>query len=106
MAPGGRDLDHPAAAVLPGGLGEAGAHLVKVWAALVVLTGLLAGLSRLGPAAALAGLLAITPAKAWLVLRHFMHLREEGPLLRGIVMVALGSLVIYFALLFADAAYR
>ena len=35
-----------------------------------------------------------------------MHLRWEGPLLKGVVLVALGTLLIFFALLFADVAFR
>ena len=81
-------------------------HLIKVWAALAALTALLALLSRAGPAAAVAGLLTLTPLKAWLVLRHFMHLGREGFLLRAVPAVGLATLVIYFALLYSDAAYR
>jgi cytochrome c oxidase subunit 4 len=81
---------------------------VKVWLALLGLTGLLVGVSRLGPAPALAlaGLLLITPLKAGLVLYFFMHLRDEGPLLRAVPLIALGTLLIFFALLFTDVAYR
>lgn len=82
------------------------AFYLKVWALLVALTALLALLSRLGPAPALIGLLTITPLKAWLVLWHFMHLKEEGPLLRTVLLVALATLLIFFLLLFADAAFR
>ena len=85
---------------------EGAGSLVKVWAALMGLTVLLTLLSRLGPTAALGGLLTLTPLKAWLVLRYFMHLREEGFLLRVVPVVALGTLIIYFALLFSDAGFR
>ncbi|HLO67601.1 MAG TPA: cytochrome C oxidase subunit IV family protein [Holophaga sp.] len=76
------------------------------WAALLVLTAALAALSRLGPAPALLGLLLLTPTKAWLVLRHFMHLKGEGLLLRVVPAVALGTLLIYLSLLFSDVAFR
>jgi len=79
---------------------------LRVWAALVALTGLLVLVSRLGPAPALAGLLTVTPLKAGLVFWFFMHLREAGALLRTVLLAALGTLVIFFALLFADAAFR
>jgi cytochrome c oxidase subunit 4 len=82
------------------------APYVKVWLALVLLTGLLALVSRFGQDLAVLGLLTITPLKAGLVFYFFMHLRDEGLLLRGIVAVALGTLLIFFALLFADAALR
>ena len=79
---------------------------VKVWLALVALTLALALLSRVGPRAALAGLLLLTPLKAGLILAFFMHLRHEGPLLRGVPVVALGTLLIFFALLYCDLAFR
>jgi cytochrome c oxidase subunit 4 len=79
---------------------------VKVWLALLALTGLLAAVSRMGQDTALLGLLTITPLKAGLVLFFFMHLRDEGILLKGLVLVTLGTLLIFFALLFADAALR
>jgi cytochrome c oxidase subunit 4 len=79
---------------------------IKVWVALLLLTGLLVTLSRFGQTAAVWGLLTITPLKAGLVFYFFMHLRYEGPLLKGVVLVTLGTLLIFFALLFADVAFR
>jgi cytochrome c oxidase subunit IV len=79
---------------------------VAVWAVLVVLTALLVLVSRTGQSAAVWGLLLITPLKAGLVFYFFMHLKYEGMLLKGIVAVALGTLLIFFALLFADVAFR
>jgi cytochrome c oxidase subunit IV len=79
---------------------------VKVWLALLGLTGLLVLVSRLGQGLATLGLLTLTPLKAGLVLYFFMHLRDEGLLLRTVVLVTLGALLIFFALLFADAALR
>jgi len=79
---------------------------VKVWLCLLFLTGLLTVLSRLNPSLAVLGLLTITPLKAGLVLYFFMHLRHEGALLKGVVIVTFGTLLIFFALLFADAALR
>lgn len=79
---------------------------VAVWAALVVFTLALVGLSRFGQGAAVWGLLTLTPLKAALVFYFFMHLRYEGPLLKGVVFVTLGTLLIFFALLFADVAFR
>jgi len=79
---------------------------VQVWAALLVLTGLLALVSRQGQTFATLGLLTLTPLKAGLVLYFFMHLKDEGLLLRTVVLVTLGTLLIFFALLFADAALR
>ena len=54
------------------------ATFIKVWIALVVLTGLLVGLSLTHrPNLALLGLLFITPTKASLVIFYFMHLRWD-----------------------------
>ncbi len=79
---------------------------VAVWAVLVALTALLVIISHSGQSAAVWGLLLITPVKAGLVFYFFMHLKYEGLLLKGIVGVALGTLLIFFALLFADVAFR
>jgi cytochrome c oxidase subunit 4 len=78
---------------------------VAVWAALVILTGGLVLLSHLGQRAAVWGLLTISPFKAGLVFYHFMHLRYEGPLIKSIMLIALGTLLIFLALLFADIAF-
>jgi cytochrome c oxidase subunit IV len=77
-----------------------------VWGVLLVLTTLLVLLSRSGQDAAVWGLMIITPLKAALVFYFFMHLRYEGLLLKGVVTVALGTLLIFFALLFSDVAFR
>ena len=79
---------------------------IKVWVALVILTGLLVLASRLGQTAAVWGLLTLTPLKAGLVFYFFMHLKYEGPLLKAVVLVTLGTLLIFFALLFSDVAFR
>lgn len=79
---------------------------VKVWLALVALTGLLVLMSHLGQRYAVWGLLILTPIKAGLVFYFFMHLRYEGALLKGVVLVTLGTLLIFFALLFSDVAFR
>ena len=79
---------------------------VAVWGALIVLTGCLVLLSRFGQEAAVWGLLTITPVKASLVFYYFMHLKYEGPLLKAVVFVALGTLLIFFALTYADVAFR
>ena len=82
------------------------ATFIKVWAALVALTALLVLTSRLGETYAVWGLLLLAPTKAGLVFYYFMHLRYEGVLLKGVVLVTLGTLLIFFALLFSDVAFR
>lgn len=82
------------------------ATFIKVWVALLVLTGCLVGLSHVGQTAAVWGLLTLTPIKAGLVFYFFMHLRYEGALLKGVVLVTVGTLLIFFALLYSDVAFR
>jgi cytochrome c oxidase subunit 4 len=82
------------------------ATLLKVWAALLTLTGLLVGASLVSPALAVAAMLTLTPVKAWLVLYYFMHLKHAGPLLRGMVLVTLSVLVIFIGMMFLDLAFR
>ena len=79
---------------------------IKIWLILVVLTGCLVGVSHLGQTAAVWGLLTLTPLKAGLVFYYFMHLKYEGPLFKVVVLVTLGTLLIFFALLFSDVAFR
>jgi cytochrome c oxidase subunit IV len=82
------------------------ATFFKVWVALLILTGCLVSLSHFGQTAAVWGLLILTPLKAGLVFYFFMHLKYEGPLLKIVVLVTLGTLLIFFALLFSDVAFR
>ncbi len=79
---------------------------IKVWVALLVLTGALVMLSHVGPKAAVWGLLTLTPIKAGLVFYFFMHLKYEGALLKGVVLVTVGTLLIFFTLLYSDIAFR
>jgi cytochrome c oxidase subunit 4 len=78
---------------------------IGVWAALVVLTAGLVGMSHFGLRAAVWGLLTITPIKAGLVLYFFMHLKYEDPLLKGVLFTALSTLLIFLVLLFSDVAF-
>jgi cytochrome c oxidase subunit 4 len=80
---------------------------IKVWATLVVLTGLLVVAGRgFHETLAVPALLTITPLKASLVFYYFMHLRDERPYLRLMVFVALATLTVFLALLFVDVAFR
>lgn len=78
---------------------------IRVWATLVGLTGVLVALSHFGPKVAVWGLLTVSPIKAALVFYYFMHLKYEGPLLKAVMFVALGTLLIFLTLLFADVAF-
>ncbi|MFA6318332.1 MAG: cytochrome C oxidase subunit IV family protein [Elusimicrobiota bacterium] len=80
--------------------------LVRVWLALMALTGLLVASSFVSHTLAVWAMLTLTPLKAWLVLQFFMHLRYEGPLLKGMVLVALSVLVIFIGMMFLDLGLR
>jgi cytochrome c oxidase subunit 4 len=83
------------------------ATFVRVWIALVVLTGLLVGLSVTHrPNLALLGLLVITPTKASLVLFFFMHLKYESTALKYMVTAAIAVLIIFIGLTFSDYLFR
>ncbi len=79
---------------------------IGVWVLLLLLTAGLVSLSHLGQTAAVWGLLILTPLKASLVFYYFMHLKYEGPLFKIVLLVTLGTLLIFFALLFSDVAFR
>jgi cytochrome c oxidase subunit IV len=90
---------------------HAGGHpgygtFVKVWAALVLLTATLVLMSQVSHSYAVWGLLTLTPIKAGLVFYFFMHLRYEGALLKGVLLITLGTLLIFFVLTFADVAFQ
>ncbi|MCX5795174.1 MAG: cytochrome C oxidase subunit IV family protein [Elusimicrobia bacterium] len=80
--------------------------LLKVWAALVVLTAALVAASRVSSTAAVWAMLVITPLKAALVLYFFMHLKYEKVLLKGMVFTALATLITFIGLLFLDISFR
>lgn len=80
---------------------------VLIWLGLLVLTGLtvtMAGIHFGGINVFL--VLAVAGVKSILVLNHFMHLKYEKPLFRTMVFVAIGALVIFIVLLFADVLFR
>ncbi len=81
--------------------------LVRVWLALLGLTGaLVAAGTLLPPSLSVWAMLTITPVKAALIFYYFMHLKYEKPLLTGLVFVTLGLLVLVIGLLFSDLFYR
>jgi len=79
---------------------------IAVWGVLIFLTAMLVVVSRMGHGPAVFALLTIAPLKAGLVVYYFMHLKYEGLLLKTILVVALATLIIFFALLFADVSFR
>jgi cytochrome c oxidase subunit IV len=79
------------------------ATFVKVWAALVLLTLVLVGLSATHvPNLILVGLLVVTPTKACLVFYYFMHLKYENAALKYMVVATLAALVIFLGLTYTD----
>ena len=83
------------------------ATFIKVWVALVALTGALVVLSSMrNPNMALLGLLIITPTKASLVFFYFMHLKYESAALKYMVAAAIAVLIIFIGLTFSDYLFR
>lgn len=81
---------------------------MAVWAMLLVLLGLTIAVARLQllsrysiPAALL-----IASTKAGLVLIYFMHLKQEGRLLKGMLLVTVGLLAVLISLTFVDVWFR
>ena len=82
------------------------ATLIKVWAVLVALTGVLVAASRLSSGAAVWAMLSITPLKAALVFYFFMHLKYEKLMFKAMVFTALSTLVTFIGMLFFDISFR
>jgi len=91
---------------------DAGSHIgyrtyIYVWLCLLLLTALTIAAARMDIARfrVLIPLL-IASGKAGLVLAFFMHLKDEGKLLTGIVSMAVLSLTALIGLTFLDVWYR
>ncbi len=78
-----------------------------IWAGLLVLTGLtvMVGTMHLSRYSVLI-CLAIASFKALLVLTYFMHLRYEGALIKGVILMAILTLTVIIGLTFVDVWYR
>jgi cytochrome c oxidase subunit 4 len=80
---------------------------VKVWAVLLLLTGLLVWVStRFHESLSVAAMLTVTPLKAGLVLYYFMHLKYERPLFKGMLFIALAAMALFIGLIFLDVSFR
>ena len=80
---------------------------VMIWLALLLLTGLtvtVAGLNLKNIAIFIAILIA--GFKSTLVMNYFMHLKDESPLFRNMVFVAVFTLAIIIGLTFIDISFR
>jgi len=83
-------------------------HYLCVWAALLVLLGMTIAIARHELLAnySVLGSLVIATVKAGLVLSYFMHLRNEGWVVKGMLLLAIGALTFIIALTFVDTWYR
>lgn len=81
--------------------------LIKVWIALLFLTGLLVFVSTaFHEALSVPALLTLTPLKAGLVFFYFMHLKYERPFLKFLVLMVLLILILFIGLTFTDISNR
>jgi len=81
--------------------------LTYVWLALLVLTALTVGVTRLDLGGyKVLGALAIASLKSGLVITFFMHMKYEGRLLRWLLFLALVTLAIFIGFTFFDVLYR
>lgn len=81
--------------------------LATVWMLLVDLTALSVLATRVDPGPyKVAVALIIACTKGFLVIGWFMHMRYEGRLLRGLLLVALVTLACFIGITFFDVLYR
>ncbi len=80
---------------------------VAVWVALLILLAITIAVAKvhLTSFSVLINLL-IASVKAGLVVTFFMHLKYEGRFLKGLLLLALGTLTAIIALTFSDVWYR
>ena len=81
---------------------------VYVWVALLLLLGTTIAVAKLSLLSqySLVGSLFIASLKAGLVLVYFMHLKNEGWIVKGMLALAVGSLTLIMALTFSDVWFR
>lgn len=81
--------------------------LVGVWATLLALTAALVAANHYAPGnPGIVAAIVITPTKAALVLWYFMHLREEGRVVRLMILAAVATIVVFIGLLMLDYTFR
>lgn|ERR1700690_1251355 len=83
-------------------------HYALIWAALVALLIMTIAVARLSLLAnySVLGSLFIATVKAGLVLIYFMHLKHEGWVVKGMLLLAVAALFFIIALTFVDVWYR
>lgn len=79
-----------------------------VWLALLLLLAAAIAVAKLRLLAqfSVLGALAIASVKAGLVLAFFMHLKYEGRFLKGMLLLALSTLMLLVGMTFVDVWYR
>lgn len=83
-------------------------HYAMIWSALLMLLIITIAVARLSLLAnySVLGSLIIATVKAGLVLIYFMHLKHEGWVVKGMLLLAVGALFFIIALTFVDVWYR
>jgi len=83
-------------------------HYALIWAALVALLVMTIAVARLSLLEnySVLGSLFIATVKAGLVLIYFMHLKHEGWVVKGMLLLAVAALFFIIALTFVDVWYR
>lgn len=82
-------------------------QLTAIWVLLLCLTVVTVGISRVHLGAGnIWAALGIATGKAALVIFFFMHLKNEGRVIRISLLVALATLAIFIGLTFFDTLYR
>lgn len=83
-------------------------HYALIWAALLALLITTIAVARLSLLAnySVLGSLFIATVKAGLVLIYFMHLKHEGRVVKGMLLLAVAALFFIIALTFVDVWYR
>ncbi|HTZ18026.1 MAG TPA: cytochrome C oxidase subunit IV family protein [Dissulfurispiraceae bacterium] len=81
---------------------------VYVWIALLVFLGITIAVAKLSLLAqySVIGSLLIASLKAGLVLVFFMHLKNEGWIVKGMLALAVGALTFIIVLTFSDVWFR
>ena len=81
--------------------------LLKVYTALIILTGMTVAASVYFPGKiGIAVAMVVTPVKATLILMYFMHLKYERPVFVIMFLVAIAILALVMGLTFFDYLYR
>lgn len=82
-------------------------QLIGVYGLLLLLTAATVGISRLDLGALnIWAALSIATAKAALVIMFFMHLKQEGRVIRLALLVTLATLAVFIGMTFFDVLYR